>query len=138
MAGVTFDHVRKHYTSDLVVIDDMNVEIQDKEFMVLVGPSGCGKSTALRMIAGLEDITDGKILIGDKVLNRVAPKDREFRLVFQSYVLYPHMSVYDNLAFGLKLRKTPKSEIDQRVQEAAKILGLDPFLKRKPKALSGG
>src|ERR1700682_3442989 len=138
MAGVTFDHVRKQYTSDLVVIDDMNVEIKDKEFMVLVGPSGCGKSTALRMIAGLEDITDGKILIGDKVVNGVAPKDRDIAMVFQSYALYPHMSVYDNLAFGLKLRKTPKSEIDQRVQEAAKILGLDPFLKRKPKALSGG
>src|ERR1700737_1639787 len=138
MAGVTFDHVRKQYTSDLVVIDDMNVEIKDKEFMVLVGPSGCGKSTALRMIAGLEDITDGKILIGDKVVNGVATKDRDIAMVFHSYALYPHMSVYDNLAFGLKLRKTPKSEIDQRVQEAAKILGLDPFLKRKPKALSGG
>jgi multiple sugar transport system ATP-binding protein len=138
MAGVTFDHVRKQYTSDLVVIDDMNVEIKDKEFMVLVGPSGCGKSTALRMIAGLEEITGGKILIGDRVVNGVAPKDRDIAMVFQSYALYPHMSVYDNLAFGLKLRKTPKSQIDQRVQEAAKILGLDPFLKRKPKALSGG
>src|ERR1700694_5172504 len=138
MAGVTFDHVRKQYTSDLVVIDDMNVEIKDKEFMVLVGPSGCGKSTALRMIAGLEDISGGKILIGDRVVNGVAPKDRDIAMVFQSYALYPHMSVYDNLAFCLKLRKTPKSEIDQRVQEAAKILGLEQFLARKPKALSGG
>src|SRR3979411_907720 len=138
MAGVTFDHVRKQYTSDLVVIDDMNVEIKDKEFMVLVGPSGCGKSTALRMIAGLEDITDGKILIGDRVVNGVAPKDRDIAMVFQSYALYPHMSVYDNMAFGLKLRKRPKPEIDRRVKEAAQPLGLDPFLDRKPKALSGG
>jgi multiple sugar transport system ATP-binding protein len=138
MAGVTFDHVRKQYTSDLVVIEDMNVEIKDKEFMVLVGPSGCGKSTALRMIAGLEDITDGKIRIGERVVNDVPPKDRDIAMVFQSYALYPHMSVYDNLAFGLKLRKTPKNQIKERVQEAAKILGLEPFLDRKPKALSGG
>jgi multiple sugar transport system ATP-binding protein len=138
MAGVTFDHVRKQYTSDLVVIEDMNVEINDKEFMVLVGPSGCGKSTALRMIAGLEDITGGKILIGQRVVNDVPPKDRDIAMVFQSYALYPHMSVFDNLAFGLKLRKTPKGQIKERVEEAAKILGLGPFLDRKPKALSGG
>src|SRR6202163_1332957 len=138
MASVTYDHVVKRYTADLTVVKDFNVEIKDKEFMVLVGPSGCGKSTALRMIAGLEDITDGKIRIGERVVNDVPPKDRDIAMVFQSYALYPHMSVYDNLAFGLKLRKTPKNQIKERVQEAAKILGLDPFLDRKPKALSGG
>jgi len=138
MAGVVFEHVYKRYAGNVVAITDMNVQIKDKEFMVLVGPSGCGKSTALRMVAGLEEISDGEVKIGDRVVNDVAPKDRDIAMVFQSYALYPHMSVYDNLSFGLKLRKTPKAEIDKRVREAAKILGLEPFLERKPKALSGG
>src|ERR1700730_6550047 len=138
MAGVTFDHVRKQYTSDLVVIEDMNVEIKDKEFMVLVGPSGCGKSTALRMIAGSESLTDGKIRIGERFVNDVPPKDRDIAMVFQSYALSPHMSVYYNLAFGLKLRKRPKPEIERRVKEAGELLGLQNLLQRKPKQLSGG
>jgi multiple sugar transport system ATP-binding protein len=138
MAGVTFDHVYKRYAGDVVAITDMSVEIKDKEFMVLVGPSGCGKSTALRIIAGLEEITEGTVKIDDRVVNDVAPKDRDIAMVFQSYALYPHMSVYDNLSFGLKLRQTPKAEIDKRVREAARILGLEQFLARKPKALSGG
>ncbi|HYM50618.1 MAG TPA: sn-glycerol-3-phosphate ABC transporter ATP-binding protein UgpC [Candidatus Limnocylindrales bacterium] len=138
MAGVVFDHVYKRYAGNVVAITDMNVEIKDKEFMVLVGPSGCGKSTALRMVAGLEEISDGRVTIGDRVVNDVAPKDRDIAMVFQSYALYPHMTVYDNLSFGLKLRKTPKSEIDSRVREAARILGLENYLDRKPKALSGG
>jgi multiple sugar transport system ATP-binding protein len=138
MAGVTFDHVYKRYAGNVVAITDMNVEIKDKEFMVLVGPSGCGKSTALRMVAGLEEISDGRITIGEKVVNGVPPKDRDIAMVFQSYALYPHMTVYDNLSFGLKLRKTPKSEIDRPVRDAARILGLEALLNRKPKALSGG
>jgi multiple sugar transport system ATP-binding protein len=138
MAGVVFEHVYKRYTGNVVAITDMNVEIRDKEFMVLVGPSGCGKSTALRMVAGLEEISDGTVKIGDRVVNDVPPKDRDIAMVFQSYALYPHMSVYDNLSFGLKLRKTPKSEIDKRVREAARVLGLENLLDRKPKALSGG
>src|SRR3982074_586452 len=137
MAGVTYEHVYKRYPGN-VVITDMSAEIKDKEFVVLVGPSGSGKSTALRMLAGLEEISDGAVGVGDPVVNAVAPKDRDIAMVFQSYARYPHMTVYDNLSFGLKLRKTPKSEIDKRVREAAQILGLDPFLKRKPKALSGG
>jgi multiple sugar transport system ATP-binding protein len=137
MASVTYDHMDKSY-GEVDVIMDMNLEIADKEFLVLVGPSGCGKSTALRCLAGLEEITAGEIRIGERVVNDVPPKDRDIAFVFQSYALYPHMSVYDNMAFGLKLRKTPKSEIDRRVQEAAGILGLEPFLDRKPKALSGG
>jgi multiple sugar transport system ATP-binding protein len=137
MAGVTYEHVFKRYPGN-VVINDMNVEIKDKEFVVLVGPSGSGKSTALRMLAGLEEISDGKVSIGERVVNDVAPKDRDIAMVFQSYALYPHMTVYDNLSFGLKLRKTPKAEIDKRVREAAGILGLEPYLDRKPKALSGG
>ncbi len=137
MAGVVFEHVYKRYPGN-VVINDMNVEIKDKEFVVLVGPSGSGKSTALRMLAGLEEISDGKVSIGDRVVNDVAPKDRDIAMVFQSYALYPHMTVYDNLSFGLKLRKTPKGEIDKRVRDAAQILGLEPYLDRKPKALSGG
>src|SRR5499427_8633052 len=124
MASVTYDHVVKRYTADITVVKDFNVEIQDKEFMVLVGPSGCGKSTALRMLAGLEQISEGRILIGDRVVNNVAAKDRDIAMVFQSYALYPHMTVYDNMAFGLKLRKTPKQIIDQRVHEAAKSLGI--------------
>ncbi|TMG29060.1 MAG: sn-glycerol-3-phosphate ABC transporter ATP-binding protein UgpC [Chloroflexi bacterium] len=137
MASVTYEHVYKRYPGN-VVITDMSAEIKDKEFVVLVGPSGSGKSTALRMLAGLEEISDGAVKIGDRTVNDVAPKDRDIAMVFQSYALYPHMSVYDNLSFGLKLRKTPKAEIDRRVREAAQILGLEPFLDRKPKALSGG
>jgi multiple sugar transport system ATP-binding protein len=138
MATVTFDHVTKRYSADVVAVNDLNLEIKDSEFLVLVGPSGCGKTTALRCVAGLETISDGKLLIGDRVVNEVAPKDRDIAMVFQSYALYPHMSVYDNLAFGLKLRKVKKEEIDRRVKESAKILGLERFLDRKPKALSGG
>src|SRR5712671_1066396 len=138
MASVTYDHVVKRYTADLTVVKDFNVEIKDKEFMVLVGPSGCGKSTALRMLAGLEAITEGQIRIGDRVVNNVAAKDRDIAMVFQSYALYPHMSVYDNMAFPLQMQHMPKSEIDKRVKNASRILGLDNFLKRKPRALSGG
>ncbi len=137
MASVTYRNVYKRY-GDVTVITDLNMEIADKEFVVFVGPSGCGKSTSLRMLAGLEEITEGDILIGDRVVNDVPPKDRDIAMVFQSYALYPHMSVYDNMAFGLKLRKTPKDEIDRRVKEAAAILGLENLLDRKPKALSGG
>ena len=138
MATVTFDHMYKRYGDDVIAVNDLNLEINDGEFICLVGPSGCGKTTALRCVAGLEEITDGRLLIGDRVVNNVAPKDRDIAMVFQSYALYPHMSVYDNLAFGLKLRKMKKDEIDRRVQEGAKILGLEKFLDRKPKALSGG
>lgn len=137
MASVSYRHVYKRY-GDVAAVKDLNIEIADKEFVVFVGPSGCGKSTSLRMLAGLEEISDGQILIGDRVVNDVPPKDRDIAMVFQSYALYPHMSVYDNMAFGLKLRKTPKSEIDRRVKEAADILGLNQLLDRKPKALSGG
>src|SRR2546429_48661 len=138
MASVTYDHVVKRYTADLTVVKDFNVEIKDKEFMVLVGPSGCGKSTALRMLAGLEQISEGRILIGDRMVNNVAAKDRDIAVVFQSYALYPHMSVYDNMAFPLQMQHMKKSEIDTRVRNASRILGLDNFLKRKPRALSGG
>ena len=137
MATVTFDHVTKKY-GEVLAVDDLSLEIQDGEFMVLVGPSGCGKTTSLRMIAGLEEISSGTLRIGDKVVNDVAPKDRDIAMVFQSYALYPHMTVYDNLAFGLKLRKVPKADIDKRVQEAAGILDLGKLLARKPKELSGG
>ncbi len=137
MASVTYDHVFKRY-GDVTAVNDLNIQIEDKEFLVLVGPSGCGKSTALRLLAGLEDISDGRILIGDNVVNDVAPKDRDIAMVFQSYALYPHMSVYDNMAFGLKLRKTPKQEIDRRVKEAAQVLGIGELLDRKPRQLSGG
>ncbi|HEU4571994.1 MAG TPA: sn-glycerol-3-phosphate ABC transporter ATP-binding protein UgpC, partial [Candidatus Limnocylindrales bacterium] len=137
MATVTFDHVSKRY-GDVVAVNDLNLEIQDGEFMVLVGPSGCGKTTSLRMIAGLEEISSGTLKIGDRVVNDVAPKDRDIAMVFQSYALYPHMTVFDNLAFGLKLRKVKKDEIERRVNEAAKILDLGKLLKRKPKELSGG
>lgn len=137
MASVTYKNVYKRF-GDVTVITDLNMEIADKEFVVFVGPSGCGKSTSLRMLAGLEEISEGDILIGDRVVNDVPPKDRDIAMVFQSYALYPHMSVYDNMAFGLKLRKTPKAEIDRRVKEAAEILGLGNLLDRKPKALSGG
>ena len=138
MATVTFDHMYKRYGEDVVAVNDLNLEIGDGEFICLVGPSGCGKTTALRCVAGLEEISDGQLRIGDRVVNNVAPKDRDIAMVFQSYALYPHMSVFDNLAFGLKLRKTKKEDIDRRVKEAAEILGLDRFLDRKPKALSGG
>jgi len=137
MASVSFRHVYKRF-GDVSVIKDFNLEIADKEFMVFVGPSGCGKSTNLRMLAGLEEISEGDILIGDRVVNDVPPKDRDIAMVFQSYALYPHMSVYDNMAFGLKLRKMPKAEIDRRVKEAAENIGLSHLLDRKPKALSGG
>src|ERR1700694_3338177 len=138
MASVTYDHVVKRYTADLTVVKDFNVDIKDKEFMVLVGPSGCGKSTALRMLAGLEAISEGRILIGDRVVNNVAAKDRDIAMVFQSYALYPHMSVYDNMAFPLQMAHMKKPDIDKRVRNASKILGLDNFLSRKPRALSGG
>jgi len=137
MASVTYNHVYKRF-GDVVAVNDLDIYIEDKEFLVLVGPSGCGKTTALRCLAGLEDITEGKILIGDQVVNDVAPKDRDIAMVFQSYALYPHMSVYDNMAFGLKLRKTPKQEIKKRVQDAAEILGIEYLLDRKPRQLSGG
>jgi multiple sugar transport system ATP-binding protein len=137
MATVTFDHVYKRY-GDVTAVSDLNLEIGDGEFMVLVGPSGCGKTTSLRMIAGLEEISEGQLRIGDRVVNDVAPKDRDIAMVFQSYALYPHMSVRDNLAFGLKLRKVPKSDIDKRISEAAGILQLEKLLDRKPKELSGG
>src|SRR5487761_1899808 len=138
MASVTYDHVVKRYTADLTVVKDFNVEIKDKEFMVLVGPSGCGKSTALRMLAGLESISEGEIRIGDRMVNNDAAKDRDIAMVFQSYALYPHMSVYDNMAFPLQMAHMKKPDIDKRVRNASKILGLDNFLKRKPRALSGG
>jgi multiple sugar transport system ATP-binding protein len=137
MASVTFRNVFKSY-GDVEVIKDFSLEVEDKEFIIFVGPSGCGKSTNLRMLAGLEEITAGEILIGDRVVNDVPPKDRDIAMVFQSYALYPHMTVYDNMAFGLKLRKTPKNEIERRVKEAADILGIEQLLDRKPKALSGG
>src|ERR1700694_4549657 len=133
MASVTFDHVVKRYTADLTVVKDFNVEIADNEFMVLVGPSGCGKSTALRMLAGLEQISEGQIRIGERVVNNVAAKDRDIAMVFQSYALYPHMTVYDNMAFPLQMQKLKKPEIEKRVNNASRILGLDNFLKRKPR-----
>jgi multiple sugar transport system ATP-binding protein len=138
VAEVTFDSVSKIYPDGTKAVADMDLEIEDAEFMVLVGPSGCGKTTALRMVAGLEDISEGTLRIGDKVVNNVPPRDRDIAMVFQSYALYPHLSVYDNIAFGLKIRKEDKGEIDRRVNQAADVLGLGPFLKRKPRALSGG
>ena len=137
MASVTFEKVHKKF-GDLTIINSLDIEVQDKEFLVLVGPSGCGKTTALRLLAGLEEITGGEIKIGDRLVNDVAPKDRDIAMVFQSYALYPHLSVYDNMAFGLKLRKTPKEEIKRRVSEAADILGIQDLLQRKPRQLSGG
>ncbi len=137
MAQVVLDHVTKKFGA-VTAVNDLSIQIQDKEFLVLVGPSGCGKTTALRMVAGLEEVTDGNILIGDRLVNDVSPKDRDIAMVFQSYALYPHMNVYDNLAFGLKMRKVPKTEIDRRVKEAASILGIEMLLERKPKQLSGG
>ncbi|WP_067970995.1 ABC transporter ATP-binding protein [Nocardiopsis trehalosi] len=138
MAKIVLDKVDKVYSGGVKAVDSLNLEINDGEFMVLVGPSGCGKSTALRMIAGLEEITDGELRIGDEVVNDRPPKDRDIAMVFQNYALYPHMTVEQNLAFGLKLRKIAKPEIEKRVKEAAAMLGLEPYLKRKPAALSGG
>jgi multiple sugar transport system ATP-binding protein len=138
MAGVTFEDVSKIYIDGTRAVSDMDLEIEDGEFMVLVGPSGCGKTTALRMVAGLEDISEGVVRIGERIVNHVPSKDRDIAMVFQSYALYPHLSVYENIAFGLKLKKVAKDEIDKRVQDAARILGLESLLKRKPRALSGG
>lgn len=138
MASVTFESVYKVYSGDVTAVRDFNLEIKDGEFLVLVGPSGCGKSTTLRMLAGLEEITRGTIKISDRIVNDVAPKDRNIAMVFQNYALYPHMTVYDNMAFGLKLRSFKKAEIDKRVKEAADILGIEELLERRPKALSGG
>ncbi|MCM3790303.1 sn-glycerol-3-phosphate ABC transporter ATP-binding protein UgpC [Domibacillus indicus] len=138
MAELKLNHIYKVYDGDVTAVKDFNLSIKDKEFLVFVGPSGCGKSTTLRMIAGLEDISKGDFFIDNKRVNDVAPKDRDIAMVFQNYALYPHMTIYDNMSFGLKLRKTPKAEIKRRVEEAARILGLEPYLNRKPKALSGG
>ena len=137
MAGVVFDHLTKRF-GDVVAVNDLTIEIPDQEFLVLVGPSGCGKSTALRLLAGLEEISDGNIYIGDRLVNNMAPKDRDIAMVFQSYALYPHMTVYDNMAFGLSLRRIPKGEIRRRVLEAARTLGMEELLNRKPGQLSGG
>src|ERR1700723_4086613 len=138
MAQIIMDHLEKPYAGGVRAIDDLSLDVKDGEFMVLVGPSGCGKSTALRSIAGLEEISNGTIVIGERVVNDLPPKDRDIAMVFQNYALYPHMTVEANLAFGLKLRHTPKAEIKRRVGEAAALLGLEPYLNRKPAALSGG
>ena len=138
MASLSLKHIYKKYPGGVTAVSDFNLEIKDKEFLVFVGPSGCGKSTTLRMIAGLEEITEGELFIGDTLVNDVAPKDRDIAMVFQNYALYPHMTVFENMAFGLKLRKVSKEEIKRRVEEAAKILDINHLLDRKPKALSGG
>jgi multiple sugar transport system ATP-binding protein len=138
MASVSYDHVTKRFSGGTLAVNDFNLEVKDTEFMVLVGPSGCGKSTALRMLAGLEEVSEGEIKIGDKVVNDMPPRDRDIAMVFQSYALYPHMTVFDNLAFGLRMRGTPKDDIARRVNAAANILELGPLLKRKPRQLSGG
>ena len=138
MAGLSLKHIYKKYPGGVTAVSDFNLEIKDKEFLIFVGPSGCGKSTTLRMIAGLEEITEGELFIGDTLVNDVAPKDRDIAMVFQNYALYPHMTVFENMAFGLKLRKVSKEEIKRRVEEAAKILDINHLLDRKPKALSGG
>ncbi len=138
MAEVTFEGIGKVYTDGTRAVNDLRLQIADGEFMVLVGPSGCGKTTALRMVAGLEEISEGVLRIGDRIVNHVPSRDRDIAMVFQSYALYPHLSVYENIAFGLKVKKVPRAEIDKRVNEAARILDLEPFLKRKPRALSGG
>ena len=138
MASLSLRNIYKVYPGDVVAVSDFNLEIEDKEFIVLVGPSGCGKSTTLRMVAGLEDISSGELYIDGKLVNHIPPKDRDIAMVFQSYALYPHMTVYNNMAFGLKLRKMPKVDIDRRVKEAAQILGIEALLNRKPAALSGG
>ena len=138
MSSLKLVNINKIYDNNVQAVFDFNLDIEDKEFIVFVGPSGCGKSTTLRMIAGLEEITDGELYIDGQLMNNVHPKDRDIAMVFQSYALYPHMSVYENMAFGLKVRRIPKDEIDRRIESAAEILGLTPYLKRKPKALSGG
>ena len=138
MAGLSLRHIYKKYPGGVVAVSDFNLEIKDKEFLIFVGPSGCGKSTTLRMIAGLEEISEGELYIGDRYVNDIAPKDRDIAMVFQNYALYPHMTVFDNMAFGLKLRKVPKEEIKRRVEEAARILDIAHLLERRPKALSGG
>jgi multiple sugar transport system ATP-binding protein len=138
MGAVAFDGVSKVYADGTRAVSSMDLEIEDREFVVLVGPSGCGKTTALRMVAGLEEISDGTVRIGDRIVNDLTPRERDIAMVFQSYALYPHLSVYDNIAFSLRLHKVPKAEIDKRVHDAARILDLEPYLKRKPKALSGG
>lgn len=138
MASVTLKEIYKKYPGGVIAVSDFNMEIKDKEFIILVGPSGCGKSTTLRMIAGLEDISEGELYIGDRLVNNIAPKDRDIAMVFQNYALYPHMTVFENMAFGLKLRKVPKQEITRKVEEAARILDISHLLDRKPKALSGG
>ena len=138
MASLSLKNVCKQYPNGFEAVKDFNLEIADQEFIIFVGPSGCGKSTTLRMIAGLEDISSGELRIGDKLVNDVEPKDRDIAMVFQNYALYPHMTVFDNMAFGLKLRKVPKDEIKKKVEEAAKMLDLEKLLDRKPKALSGG
>ena len=138
MASLSLRGIYKKYPGGVVAVSDVNVEIRDKEFIILVGPSGCGKSTTLRMIAGLEEISEGELYIGDRLVNDIAPKDRDIAMVFQNYALYPHMTVFENMAFGLKLRKVPKDEIARKVEEAARILDLSHLLDRKPKAMSGG
>ena len=138
MASLKLNHIYKIYSGNVTAVSDFCLDIEDKEFIVLVGPSGCGKSTTLRMVAGLEEISEGELYIGDRLVNDVAPKDRDIAMVFQNYALYPHMTVYDNMAFSLKLKKTPKAEIDRKVREAAEILDITQYLNRKPKALSGG
>jgi multiple sugar transport system ATP-binding protein len=138
VAGVSFEGITKTYADGTTAVNDLDLGIEDGEFMVLVGPSGCGKTTALRMVAGLEEISRGVLKIGERVVNHVPSRDRDIAMVFQSYALYPHLSVYDNIAFGLKIKKVPKGEIEKRVQNAARVLDLEPYLKRKPRALSGG
>ena len=138
MSSVTLSHIYKRFAGGVTAVSDFSIEIDDQEFVILVGPSGCGKSTTLRMIAGLEEITEGELYIGDRIVNDVAPKDRDIAMVFQNYALYPHMTVFENMAFGLKLRKTPKDEIKRRVEEAGRILDISHLLDRRPKALSGG
>src|ERR1035437_2835409 len=138
MARIAFEHVSKRYSADVLAVDDLDLDIRDGEFLVLVGPSGCGKTTALRCLAGLEDITSGQIVIGDRVVNDLPPKDRDIAMVFQSYALYPHMSLFDNMAFSIRMRKRPKAEVEAKVREAAQILGLENLLDRRPGALSGG
>jgi multiple sugar transport system ATP-binding protein len=138
LAAVTFDGVAKVYPDGTRAVDHFDLDIKDGEFMVLVGPSGCGKTTALRMLAGLEDISEGRVVIGERVVNHVPPRDRDIAMVFQSYALYPHLSVYENIAFGLRVKKVPKAEIDSRVKDAARILDLEQLLDRKPRNLSGG
>src|ERR1700693_5372115 len=138
MAAVTFDGITKTYPDGTTAVNGLDLQITDSEFMVLVGPSGCGKTTALRMVAGLEDISRGVLKIGERIVNHVPSRDRDIAMVFQSYALYPHLTVYDNIAFGLKIKKVPKEEIERRVNNAARILDLESFLKRKPRALSGG